>query len=442
MHPFLKSVLQNAGLVFALTVALIVWILAPWYVLLALAVVAGLWMLLSHGGRQAASVSHVGISTLGQRLGASSVIVIGIAGVVAVLVALLSMAEGYRHTVGSTGSPSTAIVLRGGSAAEVMSTLDRSLINTVVQAPEIARDAEGRPLASPELLVAANLPLRGGAPDEDGSVQFRGVGEMAFQVRPELRIVEGRMFETGRRELIVGKGARRQFAGLEPGGTVRLGSDTWEVVGAFESNDATDSEIWADAEVVSMTYRRGSSRASITARLTSPGAFKAFKATLDADPRTQVEVSTTLEYFAKQSEGMSKVLRIIGSVVGTIMAVGAVFGALNTMFATVAARAREIATLRAIGFSGLPVVVAVMLETMLLALLGGVLGGFVAWLVFDGYGASTIAGGVGQMTFDFLVTPTLLWSGLKWALAIGFVGGLFPAVRAAQLPVTTALRAA
>ena len=443
MHPFLKSVLQNAGLVFVLILALVVWILAPWYVLLALAAIAALWLLLSRGGRQAASVSHVGISTLGQRLGASSVVAIGIAGVVAVLVALLSMAEGYRQTVGNTGDASTAIVMRGGSAAEVMSVIDRSLINTVIQAPEIARDGEGRPLASPELVVAANLPLRGGTADDEGSVQFRGVGEMAFPVRPKLRINAGRMFETGRRELIVGQGARKQFAGLEPGSSVRLGSDTWDVVGAFESGDAMDSEIWADAEVVATTYRHGASRASITARLTSPDAFKAFKATLDADPRTQVEASTTLDYFARQSEGMSKVLRIIGIVVGSIMAVGAVFGALNTMFATVAARAREIATLRAIGFRGLPVVVAVMLETMLLALAGGVLGGLIAWLLFDGYGASTLAGGgVGQMTFQFRVTPELLWSGLKWALAIGFVGGLFPAVRAAQLPVTTALRAA
>ncbi|MBB3345385.1 ABC transporter permease [Luteimonas sp. RC10] len=441
MHPLLKTLLQNAGLVAALVVALVVWILAPWYVLLAAALAVALWMMLSHGGRQAASVSQVGISTLGQRLGASSVVVIGIAGVVAVLVALLSMAEGYRQTVGGTGDATNAIVLRGGSVAEVMSTLDRATISTVVQAPQIARSADGRPLASPELVVAATLPLRGGAPDEDGSVQFRGVGDMAFQVRPKLRIVEGRMFETGKRELVVGKGARKQFAGLDPGQSVRLGSDTWQVVGAFEAGDATDSEIWADAEVVATTYRRGSTRASITARLTDPGAFNAFKAGLDADPRTQVEVSTTLDYFAKQSEGMSKVLRVIGIVVGSIMAVGAVFGALNTMFATVAARAREIATLRAIGFRGLPVVVAVMLETMLLALLGGLLGGAIAWLLFDGYGASTLAGGVGQMTFEFRVTPALLWGGLKWALAIGFVGGLFPAVRAAQLPVTTALRA-
>ncbi|UNK42966.1 ABC transporter permease [Luteimonas sp. S4-F44] len=441
MHPLLKTLLQNAGLVAALLVALVVWILAPWYVLLAAALAVALWMMLSHGGRQAASVSQVGISTLGQRLGASSVVVIGIAGVVAVLVALLSMAEGYRQTVGGTGDATSAIVLRGGSVAEVMSTLDRATISTVVQAPQIARSADGRPLASPELVVAATLPLRGGAPGEDGSVQVRGVGDMAFQVRPKLRIVEGRMFETGKRELVVGKGARKQFAGLDPGQPVRLGSDTWQVVGAFEAGDATDSEIWADAEVVATTYRRGSTRASITARLTDPGAFAAFKAGLDADPRTQVEVSTTLDYFAKQSEGMSKVLRVIGIVVGSIMAVGAVFGALNTMFATVAARAREIATLRAIGFRGLPVVVAVMLETMLLALLGGLLGGAIAWLLFDGYGASTLAGGVGQTTFEFRVTPTLLWGGLKWALAIGFVGGLFPAVRAAQLPVTTALRA-
>jgi putative ABC transport system permease protein len=202
------------------------------------------------------------------------------------------------------------------------------------------------------------------------------------------------------------------------------------------------SEIWADAEVVATTYRRGSSRASVFARLASPSAFKAFKATLDADPRLQVEAQTTLDYFKGQSAGVSKVLRIIGIVVGSIMAIGAVFGALNTMFASVASRAREIATLRAIGFRGIPVVVAVMLETMLLAALGGVLGGLLAWLVFNGYTASTLAGGVAQLTFEFKVSPELLWQGLKWALAIGFVGGLFPAMRAATMPVTDALRAA
>jgi putative ABC transport system permease protein len=209
----------------------------------------------------------------------------------------------------------------------------------------------------------------------------------------------------------------------------------------FATGDALESEIWADGNVVADTYRRGGSRTSVTARLADPQAFKTLKAALEANPQLQVDVSTTLDYFSKQSEGVTKVLRVIGITVGTIMAIGAMFGALNTMFAAVAARAREIATLRAIGFSGVPVVVAVMLETMLLALMGGVLGGLLAWLIFDGYGASTMAAGsVGKLSFALRVSPELLWTGLKWALAIGFIGGLFPAVRAARLPVTTALR--
>lgn len=438
----MKSFLFGCAMGLVVLAGLAVWSFLPWPGLLALGAALALWMLFTRSGRQAGSVTNVGISTLPQRLAASSVVVIGIAGVVAVLVALLAMAEGYRETLSSTGNDETAMVLRGGSAAEVMSVLEREAVLAVLQAPEVARDAEGQPLASAEIVVAANLPIRGGAPDEDGSVQLRGVGAEAWKVRPAMRIVEGRDFEPGRRELVVGKGARRQFAGLDPGSEVRLGSDVWTVAGVFESGDAMESEMWADAEIVSATYRRGSSRNSITAQLTSPAAFSAFKATLASDPRLGVEATTTAEYFAKQSEGMTKVLRIIGIVVGSIMAIGAVFGALNTMFASVATRAREIATLRAIGFRGMPVVVAVMLETMLLAAVGGVLGGLIAWLVFNGYTASTIAGGVGQLTFEFRVTPELLWNGLKWALAIGFVGGLFPAVRAARLPVTTALRAA
>ena len=437
----LKKLLRGAGLVLLLVAFLAAWIVLPWPALLALAVAFTLWMVLTRSGRQAASVTRVGISTLTQRLGASSVVIVGIAGVVGVLVALLAMAEGYRHTVSSSGDEETAIVLRGGSSAELMSVMTRDAITAIERAPEIARDAEGRPLASPELVVAANLPRRDNAA-EDGSVQLRGVGDMAWAVRPNVQLVEGRRFEPGKRELVVGKGARRQFAGLEPGAELRLGNQPWTVVGVFESGDGMESEIWADAEVVATTYRRGSSRASVFARLSSPSAFNAFKATLDADPRLQVEAQTTLAYFQGQSAGVSKVLRIIGIVVGSIMAIGAVFGALNTMFATVASRAREIATLRAIGFRGIPVVVAVMLETMLLAALGGVLGGLLAWLVFNGYTASTLAGGVAQLTFEFKVSPELLWQGLKWALAIGFVGGLFPALRAATMPVTDALRAA
>src|SRR5690606_9312545 len=343
----LKSFLRGGALVLLLVAFLAAWIVLPWPALLALALAFALWMLCTRSGRQAASVTAVGVSTLGQRLGSSSVVIIGIAGVVGVLVALLAMAEGYRHTVSSSGDESTAIVLRGGSSAELMSVLAREAITTIERAPEIARDADDRPLASPELVVAANLPIRGGAEGEDGSVQLRGVGPMAWAVRPNLALVEGRRFEPGKRELVVGKGARRQFLGLDPGTEVRLGNQPWTVVGVFESGDSMESEMWADAEVVATTYRRGSSRASVFARLSSPSAFKAFKATLDADPRLQVEAQTTLDYFKGQSEGVSKVLRIIGIVVGSIMAIGAIFGALNTMFASVASRAREIATLRA-----------------------------------------------------------------------------------------------
>ena len=404
-------------------------------------VMLAVWMLLARQGRQAISVTAVGISTLRQRLGMSSVIVIGIAGVVAVLVALLAMSDGYRETLSKTGSADTAIVMRGASASEVMSVLDHDSVTLIPQTAGIAKDAKGQPIASPELVVAANLPIKGGQPDDEGSVQLRGVSDQAWAVRPNLKIVEGRKFTPGMRELIVGKGAARQFAGLEPGHEIRLGSQLWTVVGVFASGDSMDSEVWGDAGVVADTYRRGSSRASVTVKLADPAAFDTFKATLEANPQLKVDVSTTLDYFSKQSEGMSNFLTIIGIVVGSIMAIGAIFGALNCMFAAVAARAREIATLRAIGFRGLPVVVAVMLETMLLALVGGLIGGLLAWLVFNGYSASTLAAGsVGKLSFELKVSAELLWVGLLWALTIGFIGGLFPAVRAARLPVTTALR--
>src|SRR5690349_5046197 len=433
--------LANLGLLVLLLVVLGVWVMLPWPGAVVLVLLIAAWLAFTRRGRQAASVANVGLSTLRQRIGASAVIVIGIAGVVGVLVALLAMAEGYSQTLRATGSADTAIVMRGGSSAEVTSVLDRDSAVQIAQAPGIARDAKGDPVASSELVVAANLPVRDGGPNDEGSVQLRGVGEAAWAVRPQVRIVEGRRFTPGLRELLAGKGAAHQFRGLAPGQIVRLGTQQWQVVGVFASGDAMESEIWADANVVADTYRRGSSRAAVTVKLTDPQAYANFKSALESNPQLKVDASTTNDYFAKQSENVTKVLRIIGIVVGAIMAVGAMFGALNTMFAAVASRAREIATLRAIGFPGLPVVVAVMLETMLLALIGGLIGGLVAWALFNGYSASTMASGtVGQLHFELKVTPELLWTGLKWALAIGFIGGLFPAVRAARLPVTTALR--
>jgi putative ABC transport system permease protein len=382
-------------------------------------------------------VTKVGIGTLPDRLGSSLVIVIGIAGVVGVLVALLAMGEGLQATLNSGGRNDTAIVLRGGSVSESQSVLVRDDVDAIEQAAGVARDASGKPMASAELVVAANLRLRNS--QDEAAAQLRGVDDGAWALRPDLKIVGGRKFKPGMRELVVGEAAHRQFAGLDVGHEIKLGPQVWKVVGLFQSDGAWNSELWADRQTVSSAYRRGNSSQSVLVKLTSPSAFGKFKATLAADPRLKVEASTTHDYFAKQSEGLSKIIRVVGLTVGIIMAIGALFGALNCMFAAVASRAREIATLRAIGFRGTPVVVSVMLETMLLALAGGVLGALIVWLIFNGYHASTLSGFT-QLMFQFKVGPDLIWTGLKWALAIGFVGGLFPALRAARLPVTTALR--
>ena len=433
--------LKNFGLVLFMALLLAGWVVLPWQGAVVLAVLLALWMFLFRSGAQARSVTAVGISTLTQRLGSSAVIVVGIAGVVGVLVALLAMAEGYSQTLRNSGSEDTAIVMRGASSNEVSSSLSREDIVQIEQAPGVARNAEGQPILSAETVVAANLPIKGSKTDESGSAQVRGISEAAFTVRPKARIIEGKSFQPGLREIIVGQGAVRQFEGLKVGATLKLGNQPWTIVGIFASGDAMESELWADANVVNDTYKRGSGRNSATVKLENPAAIKAFSEALESNPQLKVKATTTLEFFSKQGEKMTKILRTIGITVGAIMAVGAVFGALNTMFAAVASRAREIATLRAIGCRGVPVVVAVMLETTLLALIGGLVGGGVAFVLFNGFEASTMsAGSVGKLSFNMAVSPALLWEGIKWALAIGFIGGLFPAVRAATLPVTAALR--
>jgi putative ABC transport system permease protein len=438
MRKFL-SFLSGLGLILAVILGLAAWSMLPWLGVLILLALLALWLVLTRRGRQTLSITGVGISTLRQRVGSSLVVVIGIAGVVGVLVAMLAMGEGFQSTLQQTGSDDTAIVLRGGSNAELNSVLDRDSVNVITQAPGVARGADGKPVASAELSVVANLPKRSD-PSVEANAQIRGVGDEAWALRPNVKITQGRRFKPGLRELVVGEGALRQFAGLEMGKQLRIAGQEWRIVGAFESGDSHDSELWGDAQTVASAYRRGSSAQSVTVRLTSAKAYDAFKAALSSDPRLKVDISTTREYFSKQSEALTKVIRVVGITVGVIMAIGAIFGALNTMFAAISARAREIATLRAIGFRGGPVVISVLMETMLLALLGGVLGGLIAWLIFNGYTASTLGANFTQVVFQFKVSPALLWLGIKWAMAIGFVGGLFPALRAARLPVTTALR--
>ncbi|HUD41484.1 MAG TPA: ABC transporter permease [Dokdonella sp.] len=433
----MKSFLRGLATLALMLLSLFAWIMLPGWLLGALFVVLLLWMAFTRGGRQAAAVTWIGVSTLAQRLGASSVIVVGIAGVVGVLVALLAMGDGLQKTLRSTGDTETAIILRGGATAELSSGLSREDATLIAQMPGILRDADGKPIVSPELVVVANLPKK--STGTDANVEVRGIGPQAWALRPNVKIVEGRAFTPGLREMIVGRGARAQFEGLEPGATINLNNQQWSVVGVFESGDAHESELLGDVDTVSSAYRR-SGYQSATVRLTAPEALDTFKAALAADPRLKVDAKTTLDYYTAQSEQLTKTIRIVGIAIAAIMAIGAMFGALNTMYAAVATRAREIATLRAIGFRSPPVLISVMLETMLLALLGGLLGAGIAWAIFDNYTVSTLGANFSQVVFRFDVSPALLWTGVKWALAIGFIGGLLPALRASRLPVTTALR--
>ena len=414
-----KPWIFNLLSIVALAAGLAVWIVLPWYAVLALA------------------AARVGIASLPQRWGASSVIVIGIAGVVGVLVAMLAMGEGFSATLKQTGSDDTAIILRGGSQAETNSVITRDQVPLIGTLPGVRKDADGRAVVSAELSQVVNLPTASSG--EDANAQFRGVSEAAWQIRPQIKIIEGRKFKVGVREIVVGQGARGQYRGIAVGQPLQLGNQEWTVVGVFASGDAHDSELWTDIETLASAYDRRAYQ-SVTVGVDGKAGFDQLKAALESDPRLKLDALTTRDYYTKQSTGLATLIRILGTVIGTIMAIGAVFGALNTMYAAVATRAREIATMRAIGFRGLPVVMAVMLETMLLALLGGVLGGLIAWVVFNGYSVATLGANFSQVVFQFKVSPELLWSGLKWALGIGLVGGLFPALRAARLPITTALR--
>jgi putative ABC transport system permease protein len=432
-----KQWLGNTLSILLLAIGLGVWIALPWIGVLVVAVLLVLWLLLTRSGRLSLAATRIGIASLPQRWGASSVVVVGIAGVVGVLVAMLAMGEGFQATLNSTGDDTTAIVLRGGSQAETNSVIMRDQVPLLSTLPGVAKDERGRAMISPELSQVVNLVSKGDGTDVNA--QFRGVGEMAWAVHDKVKITQGRRFNAGLREIVVGKGAQGQFRGLEVGNKLVLGNQDWTVVGVFNSGDAHDSELWTDAQTLATTYQR-SAWQSISVRTEGKAGFEQFKTAVAADPRLKLDVETTRAYYGKQGGGLNKLISVLGTVIGAIMAIGAVFGALNTMYAAVATRAREIATMRAIGFRGVPVVTAIMLETMFLALIGGLLGGLVAWAIFNGYSVSTIGSNFSQVVFQFRVSPDLLWSGLKWALGIGLVGGLFPALRAARLPITTALR--
>ncbi|MDQ3269107.1 MAG: ABC transporter permease [Pseudomonadota bacterium] len=390
--------------------------------------------------RQVREIVVMNLQSIPQRWGASLVIVVGIAGVVAVLVAMLSMSAGLTKTLGTTGRDDRAIVLRAGSNAELSSFLTRDLVTLIKQDPAIVRSRDGLPLASGELVVITEVSRKGEAGATN--VTLRGVEPNAFELRPEVVIVEGRRFRPGLRELLVGRSAQRQFAGLDVGQQLMFKGAPWSIVGTFTSNgDGHESELWGDTEAVQNGFDR-SSYSSVLAQLDSVSAFDAFKARLSNDPQLTVDVEREQDYFSAQSETLTFLIRLLTNVITAIMAFGALFGALNTMYSAVSARTREIGTLRALGFGRVPVIASVMAEALVLAVAGGLIGAVLAYLLFNGYAVSTLSpSSFTQVAFNFAVTPALIAQGLVWALAIGFLGGLMPALRAARLPVTEALRA-
>ncbi len=388
---------------------------------------------------QVIAVTGFGLLSIPQRLGSVAAAVFGVAGVVGVLVAVLSIGAGFRKAMMASGSPDAAIVLRSGADSEMVSGLTRETTRVIADAPEVARAKEG-PLASAELFVIINLHKR--TTGTDANVPLRGVEQAAFRVRDKLKLEQGRMFNWGQNEVMVGLGASREFAGLDIGGKLKVGKYEWPVVGIFSAGGGSaESEIWTDATVLQSAYNRGDTFQSVYAKLNSAGAFTAFKDALTSDPRLSVKVIRQPEYYAEQSRAVTTLITTLGVLIATLMGIGAIFGALNTMYSSVSARTREIATLRALGFGSGAVVVSVMMESLALALVGGAIGATLAFLLFNGFETATMNfQSFSQITFAFMVTPVLLILGVVSATGIGLLGGLFPAIRAARLPIAAALR--
>jgi putative ABC transport system permease protein len=385
--------------------------------------------------KQILEVTRMNLRNLSARRGTSLVIVVGMAGVVAVLVGLLAMSAGFTAALESTGRPDRAVILREGSTQEIDGGIS-------AEAQQIVSQLEGIVRASNEVYVGLDLPSR--ETGKPATAVGRGVDVAAFEVRPELQIVAGRGLSPGRSEMIAGTAAVQQYTGLEIGDEVELRGSTWTVVGHFEGGGAAyASEIWMDLSLARATFRRAGTVSSIRVQLEHPGAATEVRARLRADPRLELDLTTEVDFYAEQSRARAELIESFAYLVATIMAVGSIVAALNTMYSAVSTRTIEIATLRALGFGGLPIVVSVMIEALLLAMLGSLLGGVLVYLVFDGYATSTLnAEAYSQVAFEFAVTPDLLLLGVSWALVLGLIGGLFPAIRAGRLPIVAALRGA
>jgi len=388
---------------------------------------------------QVFAVTMLNILNLPKRIATSTVAIVGVLSVVLVFAAVLSMAKGFERTMIATGADDVAIILRSGATSELTSGFSNEQTLIIGNMPGVLKDGD-KPVSSAELFVVVDITKRSN--NKDANVPFRGIQDGAFDVRDGVVLVDGRMFETGKNEMIVGRGVEQEFVGISVGDTIRFGLVDWQVVGAFEAGGGSaESEIWTDVRVLQDAYRRGNSYQSVRVRLESPESIDALKEAAEADPRVDVDVSSERDYYAAQAEGLSRFIRILGYPITFLMAIGAVFGALNSMYSSVSARGTEIATLRALGFGPFAVLVSTIIESTLLALVGGLLGGALAYVVFNGFRVSTFNGNsFSQVVFDFAVTGDLLVQGIVTALIIGLVGGLLPALRAARLPVAQALR--
>lgn len=382
---------------------------------------------------QLVTVTTLNLGNLRYRLGPSLVAIVGFAGVVLVFVGVLSIGQGFSETLEGAGRDDIAIVMRAGSTSEITSGLGFDETRYIAETP-------GAIVSSAELIVIIDVKKR--ATGNDANVPFRGVTAHAFEVRQNVTLIEGRMFEPGLNEVIVGRQAATEFSNLSVGDVVRSGRIDWQVVGMFDAEGGLyESELWTDARLLQDAYNRGTSYQVVYTRVDGPEALATYADALERDVRLNVDVKSEADHLADQSEAMATFITIAGTFIAVLMGIGAVFGAINTMYTTVAARAGEIATLRALGFGRLPVLASVLVEGMLLGIVGGLIGSAIAYAVFNGYQASTLNfQSFSQVAFAFAVTPGLLAAGVLGALFMGLLGGILPGVRAARMPIAKALR--
>ena len=387
---------------------------------------------------QMLAVTIINLKSLPQRLWLSLTTVIAVGLVVTVLLAFLAMANGFRRTIADSGAEDVAVVLRSGSLSEINSVVLRDQIRLIEDGPGIARGAGGKPQTSGELYLTVDGIKR--STRTKANVPLRGLGPQGAALRRGIVLTAGRMFNPGSNEIIVGKALGSEFEGFDLGRTVTFGTSRWIVVGIFSADGSVfESEIWADLPVLQSLFKRTGSFQTVRARLTSPAALEALRAYSNSDPRLKLDVMSEAAYFAQQASNTSDLIQKLGWPLAIAMAFGSLAGALNTMYSSVATRSTEIATLRAIGFGGFSTFVGTLVESLILAAVGGVIGATAAYLIFDGFTASTMGGSFGQVVFNFQLGPRLIGQGLLLALAVGVLGGLLPAVRAARMPIVAGL---